>query len=113
VTPRSDPDGKRALFESPPIQIDDRLKDDPLLSRDPDERHEDEGHEALYSVGEHQSGTVVITCSRCESRSRISLIESLVRIVAISAWLPGRPYSRWIQCPACQTRSWCKIDWLG
>jgi len=108
MTGRKDPDGKRALFESPPIEIDEPLSDDPLISVEPTE-----GHEALYSVGEHRPGTVVFTCSRCEVRSRVSLIESLVRIVAISAWVPGRPYSRWVQCPSCQTRSWCKIDWMG
>jgi len=108
VTSRKDPEGKRALFETPPIEIDDPLKDDPLV-----EHASEDGHEALFSVGEHQRGTVVVTCSRCAVRTRISLIESLVRIASISAWLPGRPYSRWIPCPSCQTRSWCKIDWLG
>ena len=108
MTQRKDPDGKRALFEAPPLEIEDPLRDDPLISHEPED-----GHEALYSVGEHEVGTVVITCSRCDVRSRISLIESIVRILAISAWVPGRPYNRWIQCPACQTRSWCRIDWTG
>lgn len=108
MTGRKDPEGKRALFEAPPIEIDDPIKDDPLVGR-----KTDDSHEALYSAGHHEKGTVVITCSRCDVRSRISLIESVVRILSISVWLPGRPYSRWIQCPACQTRSWCKIDWTG
>jgi hypothetical protein len=108
VTDRKDPDGKRALFESPPIEIDDTLRDDPLV-----ERHDVEGHEAIYSAGHREDGTVVITCSRCSVRSRITLIETAVRILYISWWSPGKPYSRWMQCPACQTRSWCKIDWLG
>ncbi|MEZ5174844.1 MAG: hypothetical protein R2823_01375 [Acidimicrobiia bacterium] len=108
MTKRRDPEGKRALFESPPIEIDEPLRDDPLI-----EHHTEDGHEALYSAGEHQPGTVVITCSRCEVRSRISLIESFVRILSISLWIPGRPYSRWIPCPSCQTRSWCRIDWFG
>lgn len=105
---RKDPSGKRALFESPPIEIDDPLKDDPLV-----DHHASESHEALYSVGDRENGTVVIDCSRCEVRSRIPLVESVIRILAISLWVPGRPYNHWMQCPACQTRSWCRIHWLG
>ena len=102
------PDGKRALFESPPIEIDDPIKDDPLVGRDTDD-----SHEVLYSAGQHERGTVVITCSNCDVRSRVPLIESLVRIAAISLWIPGRTYNRWMLCPACQTRSWCRISWMG
>lgn len=108
MTRRRDPSGKRALFESPPIDIDNSLKDDPLV-----DHHIPETHEALYSVGDHESGTVVVTCSRCDVRTRIPIVESVVRIVAISLWVPGRSYAHWIQCPSCQTRSWCRIDWFG
>lgn len=108
MTNRSDPEGKRALFEAPPIEIDDPIKDDPLVGRDTDD-----GHEALYSAGPHEPGTVVIFCSRCEVRSRIPIVESLVRIAAISLWVPGKEYNRWVQCPSCQRRSWCRIDWRG
>jgi hypothetical protein len=31
----------------------------------------------------------------------------------ISIWIPGRQYSRWMQCPNCQRRSWCRVNWLG
>lgn len=108
MTKRTDPSGKRALFESPPIEIADPIKDDPLVGRETDD-----SHEVLYSAGHHEPGTVVISCSRCEVRSRVSVIESLVRIAAISVWVPVpvRAYNRWLQCPACQTRSWCRIEW--
>jgi len=108
VTGRSDPEGKRALFEVPPIEIEDTLRDDPLV-----ERHEHDGHEAVYSAGERESGTTVITCSRCEVRSRVTVIETVVRILTISLWDPRRSHTRWMQCPACQTRTWCKVEWLG
>lgn len=108
MTGRQDREGKRALFEAPPIEIDDTLRDDPLIHR-----HEVTGHEALYSAGPRESGTAVITCSACRVRSRISLVETVVRILAISAWVPGRSYSRWMQCPSCQRRSWCRVEWLS
>lgn len=108
MTGRSDKDGKRALFESPPIEIDDTLRDDPLV-----ERHDVDGHEALYSAGHHEPGTAVILCSECGVRSRVSLIETVVRILSISVWVPIKAYSRWMQCPSCQRRTWCRVHWTG
>ena len=105
---RSDREGKRALFETPPIEIEDSLKDDPLV-----ERHDVDGHDAFYSAGHHEPGTAVIKCSECDVRTRITHVELAVRILALSLWIPGRSYSRHIQCPACQTRAWCKVEWLG
>jgi hypothetical protein len=46
-------------------------------------------------------------------RTRIPHVELAVRILALSLWIPGRSYSRHIQCPACQTRTWCKVEWLS
>ncbi|MGI9665950.1 MAG: hypothetical protein ACR2N2_02455 [Acidimicrobiia bacterium] len=108
MTDRSDREGKRALFEAPPIELEDTLKDDPLV-----DRHETDGHEALYSAGHREPGTAVITCSTCSVKSRISLVEAVVRILSISVWFPTRTYSRWMQCPSCQQRTWCRIEWLG
>ncbi len=108
MTGRSDGEGKRALFETPPIEIEDSLRDEPLV-----ERHDVDGHEALYSAGHHERGTGIITCSRCEVRTRVSHIDLGVRILALSLWIPGKLNSRYLQCPACQTRSWCKVEWLA
>lgn len=108
MTGRSDPQGKRALFEAPPTQLDDPLEDDAL--RKPAER---EGQAALFSTGEHQHGTGVIDCSFCGTKTRASHIDISVRIAMISIWIPGRQYSRWMQCPNCQRRSWCRVNWLG
>lgn len=108
MTRRKDASGKRALFESPPIEIDDTLRDDPLIHHSvPD------SHEAFYSAGDREAGTVVVTCSRCDVKSRIPIVESVIRILAISLWIPGRTFTHWMQCPSCQTRSWCRIDWMG
>lgn len=105
---RSDGQGKRALFEAAPIEVEDSLRDEPLV-----ERHDVHGHEALYSAGHHESGTAVVTCSGCEVRTRLTLVELAVRILALSLWIPGRSFNRHMQCPACQTRTWCKVEWLG
>lgn len=106
MSDRDDRQGKRALFETPPIHVDDTLGDDPIV-----ERRSGDGHEALFSAGPRESGTALITCSHCGVRSRITLVETVVRIFAISLWIPGRTYSRWMQCPACQQRRWCRINW--
>jgi len=106
MTRRDDPMGKRALFETPPVQPEDRVSDDPLV-----DAPAPEGRQALFSVGPHRPGTAVIDCSNCGVRSRVSIIEAAVRIMAISLWIPGLSYNRWLQCPNCQQRTWCRIHW--
>jgi hypothetical protein len=108
VTDRDDRQGKRALFETPPIDVEDPLQGDPIV-----ERHQVDGYEALYSAGPREPGTALMTCSSCGVKSRITIIEMAVRILAISVWIPGRTYSRWMQCPACQQRRWCRVEWLS
>ncbi len=108
MTGRSDPRGKRALFETPKAELDDPLEDDVLI--EPEER---DGITALFSTGEHQPGTGVIVCSHCGTKTRASHIDIGVRIALISLWIPGKHYSRWIQCPNCQRRSWCRVEWLA
>ena len=70
MTDRSDPQGKRALFEAPPAEIDDPLEDDVL--HDPERR---DGQAALFSTGEHQSGTGMIDCSHCGTKTRASHVD--------------------------------------
>lgn len=106
MTGRSDPKGKRALFEAPPAEIDDPLADGAL--HDPE--HHD-GQAALFSTGEHQSGTGIIDCSHCGTKTRASHVDIGVRIALISLWIPGKHFSRWMQCPNCQRRSWCRVEW--
>jgi len=103
-----DPLGKQALFSPPPGAAPDDLNDDLLLGRGATD-----GKNALFSAGPHRSGTVVVECSECLNHTRMSIIEAGVRIAFISLWIPGKRYSRWMQCPECQRRTWCKVRWFG
>ena len=103
-----DPQGKRALFETPAVVVDDTVRDDVLITLDLRE-----GRAALFSVGPHQTGTGVVACTHCGARTRISYVEILVRIALISLWIPGKEHSRWLQCPNCQRRSWCRVEWTS
>ena len=51
----TDPKGKRALFETPAVVVDDTVRDDVLITLDLRE-----GRSALFSVGPHQTGTGVL-----------------------------------------------------
>lgn len=103
-----DPLGKRALFSPPAGAPSSDLEDDPSI-----DGVAGDGRMALFSAGPHRRGTVVLECSECLSHTRMSLIEAGVRVAFISLWIPGRRYSRWMQCPECQRRTWCKVRWLG
>jgi hypothetical protein len=93
--------GRRALFGPPPIEGEAHLPGS-----------HDEGREAYFSSGPHETGTVVVDCSRCSARTRISLIDAGIRIAAFSVWIPGRRHSRFIVCPACRRRAWCRVSLL-
>ena len=98
---RVDPTGKHALFSAPPTAAPDQLGTGT----------EKEGRHAFYSTGPRQTGTVVVICSSCSTRSRISLPDLGLRLLRISAWLPipGRKYTHWMRCPGCHRHQWCQI----
>lgn len=98
-----DPLGKKALFSPPPGPRQEPAQDGDVPS----------GKAALYSAGPRRKGTVVVECSRCLNHTRMTTVELGVRIAFASAWLPGRHYSRWMQCPECQRRTWCRVHWFG
>jgi hypothetical protein len=107
MTAGKDPLGKRALFSPPAAPpSDDHLDEDPMVGG-----AAADGVQALYSAGPRRRGTVVLECSQCLNHTRMSLVEAGVRIAFISAWIPGKRYSRWMQCPECERRTWCRIHW--
>ncbi len=100
---RLDPTGKRALFEAPVSAAEDTLRPNRSLR----------GRDALFSTGPPTPGTVVVECSSCEARSRITLADAAVRIVSFSLYLPllkpRHPHR--IACPECHETTWCRIRW--
>lgn len=98
-----DPQGKRALFEAPVAAAPDTLR----------AGHTRDGREALFSTGPRQFGTALVDCSSCKVRTRTSLPDIGLRLLTVSAWVPGRSYSHWMRCPSCGHRTWCSVDWNG
>ena len=96
-----DPQGKRALLETPPSAAPDVLRPGPQRT----------GRAALFSTGERTTGTAIVECSGCHGRTRTSLPDIGVRMLTISAFVPGRKYPHWMRCPACGQRRWCRIGW--
>jgi hypothetical protein len=92
---REDPQGKRALFEMPAVDIPADV----------------EGHEAVYNHA-HASDGVRIECSRCGEVSRVPITDALVSIAKLTVWLPGPRFNRWMTCPSCGRRAWCRVRWL-
>ncbi len=56
---------------------------------------------------------MVLECSRCGVHTRMTAIEAGVRIAMLSLWIPGKRYNRWMLCPECERRTWCKVRWFG
>ena len=92
-----DPQGKRALFESPPA----------TPAAPPGA-----GREALYSVATPEPRTVVVECSRCGEHKRIGTLEAIARVLRVTLWVPLLRHNRWMRCPSCEQRAWCRVGWL-
>ncbi len=96
-----DPQGRRALFETPVSAARDTIRSGKAA----------EGKEALYSTGPRQSGTVVVSCSSCHAKTRVNLTDLGLRWLTGTVWLPGRRDGHWMRCPSCHRRTWCSIGW--
>ncbi len=88
-----DPQGKHALFTTGVTAAPDQLGPG----------NQKEGREALFSTGPRQTGTVVVECADCLTRTRVTLLDVGVRLVSISVWLPGRKQPHWMRCPVVRT----------
>jgi len=69
-----------------------------------------EGRQALFSAAPRRKGTVLVECSQCDARTPMPLA-SLGMQMLPSLWIPGRPFSRLMRCPACNQPTWCKVHW--
>ena len=91
---REDPQGKRALFEMPPVDVPS-----------------DDGHEAVFNHTPSHDG-VSIECSKCGETSHLPLADALVSIAMLTVWIPGPRFNRWMTCPSCDRRAWCRVRWF-
>jgi len=72
-----------------------------------------EGKRALFSATPEPPsfGSVVITCTHCESRSVISWTSALrLAFPSIPAVLPGSGFRLWLKCPTCRKRAWVEMS---
>ena len=98
-----DPEGRRALFETPVGAARDTIRSGVSS----------EGKEALYSSGPRRAGTVVVSCSGCQARTRVNLTDLGLRWLTGTVWIPGRRDGHWMRCPSCHRRTWCSIAWTS
>lgn len=69
-----------------------------------------EGKQALFSAAPRRKGTVVVECSECDARTPMPLAALGIQLVP-SIWMPWRPFSRLMRCPACSQLTYCKVHW--
>ena len=74
----------------------------------------DDGKRALFSGADNgqspsTDGPIKIDCARCGVTSEVGIIDALKRLLRFSLWIPGRTYSRRLECPACGQRSWVRM----
>ena len=93
-----DPQGKRALFESAPVSAPNQQ---PV-----------QGRKAVFSTATPRPGTVVVECSSCGEHKRIQMGEAVARVLRLTLWVPLLKYNRWMLCPSCEGRAWCRVGWL-
>lgn len=104
----SDPLGRRALFSPPP-------KAASAATPRRGSSRTTAGKESLYSASSdsREWGTVVVECSACGARSRLSLVEFAWRHLPLWLWFPWLRYSNLMTCPACERRTWLGVSWFS
>jgi hypothetical protein len=71
-----------------------------------------DGKQALFSAAERRPGTLVVECSRCHGRTRVSYAQFGRRHLPYWVWTPWRRYSRYVVCPSCDERAWVSARWF-
>ena len=100
----SDPMGKRALFSA--VESPRAANGAPTGTM---------SKEALFTASEggRRLATVVVECSSCGARTRLSWTEFAWRHLPMWLWIPWLRYSRFMSCPACDRRTWLGVAWFG
>ena len=101
-----DPQGKRALF-------DPSAGDNAARVIRPTVRSGQAGKQSLFEAAERQPLTVVMHCSQCGAKSRVSVVEYARRHFPFWLWIPGKPFSRLLRCTACERLTWQAVSFLS
>jgi hypothetical protein len=111
-TPRTrDPLGKAALFSGAASASDVPVgAPDTLGAPESDGR----GATQLFSPSEARAGTLVVDCSSCGRRTRVTYVEFAALHFPVWAWIPSpaRSHRHWLRCPACRGFAWLRAGWL-
>ena len=76
----------------------------------PADESEREQASATASDPVHDRGVLTVACSSCGAVTRIGLVEFLLLLFPVGAWLPRRTFDRWMTCPACRRRTWTSVS---
>jgi len=109
-TPRSEraarnPAGKRAIFSA---SSEEPLSPDPPGTPVEALPERSESHDAP------RAGTVVVECSSCKERTRVTYFDfALLNLpFALFVPIPGRRFKHRMSCPACGSWTWVEAHWL-
>jgi hypothetical protein len=102
---RRDPSGKAALFShgAPPIEPEEFDRDpQPLPQPEPP------------NVAKRRPGTLVVECSACDARSRVTYFDFALLNLPVGVWLPlpGLHFNHRMTCPTCGQWTWLRAKWL-
>lgn len=102
----ADPDGRRALFDpSPGTDAERAIRPTVPVGQ--------AGKSSLFSAGERRPGTVVMHCQQCGGSTRVGVAEFALRHFPFWLWIPGKPYSRLLRCPACERLTWQDVRFFS
>lgn len=109
---RRDPSGKRAIFSTP----SEELAEDPPSARDPAPRSDlPEQPDQQVPHDAARPGTLVVECSTCEERTRVTYFDFALLNLPLGFFVPvpGRRYKHHMTCPACHRWTWLEAHWLA
>jgi hypothetical protein len=109
--PSHDPLGKSALFSSGTAS--QNAAPAGLVSGAPPEA-QGRGASHLFSQAEARPGTLIVDCSGCRRRTRVTYAEFAALHFPAWLWIPSplRTHRHWLRCPACHRFTWLRARWL-
>ncbi|MGQ0846046.1 MAG: hypothetical protein ACT4QF_18125 [Sporichthyaceae bacterium] len=75
-----------------------------------------DGKEALFSaqappIGGVPLGALTVSCSSCRVTTTVTLMRAVfAAIPSVHLFLLRRSYPSWMQCPACDRRTWVRLS---